>query len=219
MALEEAKGLIAQRDEMLREMERLQEYLGRPEVRSFRCVDAEGFPNPDTEMILAVRTARNRFAMLTNDLKALMLQIEQSLHRVHAEHRTKPAAAPPAAAAVPNLQQQQPQPQRAPGTTRTLVVDEVASGGPAERAGLQLHDVVVRFGTADVAAMLTAGADARTVLGAIADVVAASVGTEVAILVARASAIAAEQELRLTLIPQPWSGRGLLGCHLSLEMC
>lgn len=46
-------------------------------------VDSDGFPRADID-IPAIRTKRNRLAMLQNDHKALMADIESQLHELHA---------------------------------------------------------------------------------------------------------------------------------------
>ena len=57
-------------------------------------------------------------------------------------------------------------------------------------------------------------------LRAVGEVVAASVQQPVAVTVLRSNGSAdgsRGDELQLSLVPQPWAGRGLLGCHLRPE--
>lgn len=63
-AKEECKRLIKRKDELEDELEQVSMYLARPDVKSFRMVDEEGFPNTDTVMLCAIRSARNKQAGL-----------------------------------------------------------------------------------------------------------------------------------------------------------
>lgn len=64
MAKAECKRLMKQKDELEEELEQVSLYLARPDVKSFRMVDEEGFPNTDTTMLCSIRSARNRQAGL-----------------------------------------------------------------------------------------------------------------------------------------------------------
>ncbi|KAI9342892.1 26S proteasome non-ATPase regulatory subunit 9-like protein [Obelidium mucronatum] len=83
----------------------------------------------------------------------------------------------------------------APDTRRTIaVVASVARGSPADAAGLAPGDAVLSFGGA---------ADLRAVAGVVRR------GEPLAVDVRRGA-----ERVALTLVPQDWDGRGLLGCHL-----
>lgn len=121
-AKEECKRLIKRKDELENELEQVSMYLARPDVKSFRMVDEEGFPNTDSATLYAIRSARNKQAslcrcmtifshpylllcccfpslcscvfvfvfvislsstVLRTDLKNIMAQIEQALHKYH----------------------------------------------------------------------------------------------------------------------------------------
>ncbi|XP_059379795.1 26S proteasome non-ATPase regulatory subunit 9-like isoform X2 [Carassius carassius] len=52
-------------------------------------VDEEGFPRADVDLY-KVRTARHNISCLQNDHKAIMVEIEEALHKLHASARVKP---------------------------------------------------------------------------------------------------------------------------------
>ncbi|KAG7347511.1 hypothetical protein IV203_016216 [Nitzschia inconspicua] len=111
-------------------------------------------------------------------------------------------------------------------------VNAVAADSPAEITGLKEDDLIVRFGNVD--------ADNHNNLRAIADLVpmVAGEGGDVEIVVLRRPAEYEEhanqdasnvttggstpeyddptkwQKLSVSLSPRPWSGRGLIGCHI-----
>nr|KAF6311919.1 hypothetical protein mPipKuh1_009107 [Pipistrellus kuhlii] len=53
-------------------------------------VDCEGYPRSDVDLY-QVRTARHNIACLQNDHKAVMKQVEEALHRLHARDKEKQA--------------------------------------------------------------------------------------------------------------------------------
>ena len=73
------KALMAKREAMEKELIELKEYLARPDIASFKTVDANGSPNPDCETLVAVRAARHRVSELTNDLKTVQKELEKAL--------------------------------------------------------------------------------------------------------------------------------------------
>ena len=76
------------------------------------------------------------------------------------------------------------------------LVESVAKGSPAERAGLRPYDRVVRLGVCTSGSGLAAS-------------LAASENVAVEVLVQRLG-----QQLALQLTPRQWKGNGLLGCRL-----
>lgn len=81
------------------------------------------------------------------------------------------------------------------------VVDGVQTGSPAEKAGLQVQDQVLRFGTAD--------ASNHRELAAVSYIVQRNVNRGIRVLVRRQKEV-----LAVELIPQTWQGPGMLGCLL-----
>ena len=140
--------------------------------------------------------------------------MEQLLHQLHALSNqpggstaggAAAAAGEPARAAVgalPAAAAQQTNVQHpAAALPPFAVVDEVSQGSPAAAAGLQLWDQMLSF----------AGVTKQTpnTLQAVAAALQANEGRPVETVVLRQGAPAV-----LQLTPQPWGGRGLLGCHL-----
>ena len=122
--------------------------------------------------------------------------IEKTLHEHH-QQLPLPNPEKPVAQQQSSTQTQQISPAllRAPFAK----IDEIFPGSPAEKAGLQLGDMLLVFGHVD-------GAN-----GGLAAVPrAVSNGAPVRLEVRRAQA-----DVTLTIVPTTWGGRGLLGCHLS----
>jgi hypothetical protein len=107
--------------------------------------------------------------------------------------------------------QQQQQPPSRPAFAR---IDAVAAGSPADLAGLEEDDLILEFGP------LHAGNHNH--LKAIADLVPqmADEQTSIPILLKRCRRRGGhhhhleETTLTILLLPRPWSGRGLIGCHI-----
>ncbi|XP_038065480.1 26S proteasome non-ATPase regulatory subunit 9-like [Patiria miniata] len=155
-------------------------------------IDKEGYPRSDIDLY-SVRTARHRIICLQNDHKALMANIENSLHDLHAferQEREHGASLPTngavsaAAALVPFAR-----------------IDLVSEGSPAAKAGLLEGDEIIEFGYVDTSNFQT--------MQDIAAVVQESQGKSLRILTLREG-----KGVPVSLKPQTWSGRGLLGCNM-----
>lgn len=154
-------------------------------------VDMEGFPRADVDLY-KVRTARHNISCLQNDHKAIMVEIEEALHKLHATARvkhekdetkmevTEPSVSLPAPFAL---------------------VDAVTQGSPAFLAGLRVGDEIIEFGSINTQNFRN--------LRDVASVVQHSEGKSL-----RVGVIRSGQEVHLNLTPKQWSGRGLLGCNL-----
>lgn len=88
------------------------------------------------------------------------------------------------------------------------VVESVQPESPAQAAGLQAQDQVLRFGSAD--------ASNHRQLAAVRDIVQRNIGSGIRVLVRRQAEQELEQVLALALTPQTWAGAGVLGCLLQL---
>ncbi|XP_061116995.1 26S proteasome non-ATPase regulatory subunit 9 [Conger conger] len=156
-------------------------------------VDEEGYPRADVD-VRQVRTARHSISCLQNDHKAIMVEIEEALHRLHAAEKAKreEEGAPASAQA---MEQDAPLP---PPFAR---VDTITPGSPASQAGLCVGDEIIEFGSVNTGNFKT--------LQNIASIVQHSEGKSLSIAVIRG-----EQKVHLGLTPQRWSGRGLLGCNI-----
>ncbi|XP_062399614.1 26S proteasome non-ATPase regulatory subunit 9 isoform X2 [Sardina pilchardus] len=153
-------------------------------------VDVEGFPRADLDLY-QIRTARHSISCLQNDHKALMLEIEAALHQLHAHERAK---------------REQDQQEEAMEQERTLPpafarVDHVTQGSPASQAGLRVEDEIIEFGSVNPGNFQN--------LQNIASVVQHSEGKSLSVAVVRNG-----QRVQMNLVPQRWSGRGLLGCNI-----
>ena len=82
-------------------------------------------------------------------------------------------------------------------------VNAVANDSPANEAGLQEEDLIVKFGNVDF--------ENNNQLKALASLVP-DVATRQGSIIIKVKR--GNETLDLTLKPRPWSGRGLLGCHI-----
>ena len=121
-----------------------------------------------------------------------MASIEKGLHSLHAQSRESIGAQSDMDVSEPAAS--------LPDTF--AVIDVVSSGSPAQTAGLKVGDAVVSFGSVDTS-------NFNGDLKAIAGVVQTSQDKNVRVQVVRDRRV-----VTLTLKPQRWSGRGLLGCNI-----
>lgn len=185
-------------------------------------VDEEGFPRNDID-VHAERITRSQLAMLQNDHKAVMNDIEASLHTLHAKtagvvgsklttttatHTTTPTQVKAPVAA--------PRPSKADlsGQSLSLALNQldafylcgqVDEGSPAKEAGLCIGDKVLQFGN-----ILRRNQPKAGLGQLLQEVVATCRDTPIKVVVYRNG----EGVLDLHLTPHPWAGRGLLGCKL-----
>ncbi|TRY79038.1 hypothetical protein DNTS_011025 [Danionella cerebrum] len=154
-------------------------------------VDGEGFPRADVDLY-QIRTARHSISCLQNDHKALMIEIEEALHQLHASVRVKQEK---------DGVKQALGDQRASTPSAFASVETVTLGSPASKAGLRVGDQILEFGSVNTQNFRN--------LQDIASVVQHSEGKSVRVGVFRNG-----EEVHLNLTPQQWSGRGLLGCNI-----
>ncbi|KAL3659364.1 hypothetical protein V7S43_015635 [Phytophthora oleae] len=188
---------------------------GNPGVNG-PLVDAEGFPRADID-VYRVRQLRHSLALKQTDHQLTMKKIEALLPRVfeaksskiQAKEAENPVAKTQVDEAVERMQQletewKQKLHEVKPEERDLLpfaVVDSVQRESPAEMAGLQPQDHVLRFGTAD--------ASNHRELAAVRDIVQRNIGSGIRVLVRRQTEL-----LALELTPQTWRGPGVLGCLL-----
>ncbi|XP_016086911.1 26S proteasome non-ATPase regulatory subunit 9 isoform X2 [Sinocyclocheilus grahami] len=154
-------------------------------------VDVEGFPRADVDLY-KVRTARHNISCLQNDHKAIMVEIEEALHKLHATARVKPEKD------VTKTEVTEP---TASLPAPFALVDTVTQGSPAFQAGLRVGDEIIEFGSVNTLNFRN--------LRDVASVVQHSEGKSL-----RVGLLRSGQEVHLNLTPKQWSGRGLLGCNL-----
>nr|XP_020658394.1 26S proteasome non-ATPase regulatory subunit 9 isoform X2 [Pogona vitticeps] len=102
-------------------------------------VDVEGYPRADVDLY-QVRTARHNIVCLQNDHKALMRQVEEALHQLHARDKEKRERDEAEARAEAQGQSQ-------PLPLPFARVNAVTPGSPASLSGLQVGDEIVEFGS------------------------------------------------------------------------
>ncbi|XP_034284670.1 26S proteasome non-ATPase regulatory subunit 9 [Pantherophis guttatus] len=154
-------------------------------------VDGDGYPRADVD-IYQVRTARHNIICLQNDHKALMQQVEQGLHQLHAREKEK-RDRDEAEARAEAQSQALPQP--------FARVNTVSPGSPASFSGLQAGDEIAEFGSVNSQNFQS--------LQNIATVVQHSEDKPLRVTVIRRG-----EKVHLGLTPKRWSGKGLLGCNI-----
>ncbi|XP_006894708.1 PREDICTED: 26S proteasome non-ATPase regulatory subunit 9 isoform X1 [Elephantulus edwardii] len=160
-------------------------------------VDGEDYPRADVDLY-QVRTARHNIVCLQNDHKAIMKQVEEALHQLHARDKEKQArdmaeAQSEAASCRPD---QGPHPAQA-----FAKVNSISPGSPASTAGLQVDDEIVEFGSVNTQNFQS--------LQNVGDVVQHSEGKPLNVTVIRRG-----ERHQLRLVPTRWAGKGLLGCNI-----
>ncbi|NXC42445.1 PSMD9 ATPase, partial [Penelope pileata] len=156
-------------------------------------VDAEGFPRADIDLY-QVRTARHNIACLQNDHKALMKEVEEALHQLHARDKEKHAR-DEAEARAEAMSHSQSLP---PAFAR---VNAVTPESPASTSGLQVGDEIVEFGSVNVHNFKN--------MQNIATVVQHSEGRPLSVTVIRNG-----KQVHMGVTPKRWAGKGLLGCNI-----
>lgn len=128
-------------------------------------VDADGFPRADID-IPAVRSQRQRLAVLKTDYKALTSEIEALVKEVLAvpeneagahdslqvSHEPRPLVQTGISQNHQNDANMSSQPATRPPFA---IIDEVSSGSPAEEAGIRVDDRVIAFGAVSLRTMTT----------------------------------------------------------------
>ncbi|XP_034026276.1 26S proteasome non-ATPase regulatory subunit 9 [Thalassophryne amazonica] len=193
-SMDDVKNLIKKKDDIEEQIKAYYDVLEDQGVGvEGALVDAEGFPRADINLY-QIRTARHNISCLQNDHKAIMAQIEEALHKLHAREKAK-RERDEAEAQEEAMEQQITLP------SPFARVDAVTQGSPACVAGLRFGDEVIQFGSVNT--------DNFQNLHNIASVVQHSEGKPLCVTVVRDG-----QRVQLSLTPQRWSGRGLLGCNI-----
>ena len=196
MAASHLKELIRQKDSIEEDIKACFEILRtQGDVGTDTAlVDHEGFPRADIDLV-QVRTARNKIACLQNDHKDLMKRIEKGLveyHAICAEERSASSTEP-----MEHTVLEAPRENLSPFAAINLVSSE----SPAEQAGLKIGDLIIKFGSVTKHNF--------TSLSDVGKIVQHSKGQTVSVTVRRDAHV-----LKLSLVPNEWGGRGLLGCNI-----
>ena len=172
----------------------LQEAAGEAGVTG-KLVDAQGFPIPDIDLH-QVAIHRKRLAEIRTDHTRLTNDLAEALAELHSGAAPAPRATPKAPTATAVREgAEQPGGVVKWGGPFALVTD-VAEGSPAAAAGLKVGDQICELGGA-------------LEVTDVARVVGEFEGRPLRLEVLRQGA-----EEKLELVPQQWSGAGLLGCQL-----
>ncbi|KAJ8286264.1 hypothetical protein GJAV_G00036430 [Gymnothorax javanicus] len=195
ITIEDVQNLVKKKDSIEEQIKAYYDVLDDQGVgMGSPLVDVEGYPRADVDLY-QVRAARHSISCLQNDHKAIMLEIEEALHRLHAAEKARRAqdGGGPTQAEAMEEEPSLPAP--------FARVDAITPGSPASQAGLRVGDEIIEFGSINTGNFQT--------LQNIASVVQHSEGKALSITVVREG-----QTVHLSLTPQRWSGRGLLGCNI-----
>ncbi|KAL7392049.1 hypothetical protein ABVT39_018809 [Epinephelus coioides] len=194
ITMEDVQNLIKKKDEIEEQIKAYYDVLEDQGVGvADPLVDAEGYPRADVNLY-QIRTARHSISCLQNDHKAIMEEIEEALHKLHAREKAK-REEDEAGAREEAMEHQDTLP------LPFARVDAVTQGSPASGAGLRVGDEVIEFGSVNTGNFQN--------LQNIASVVQHSEGKPLHVTVIRDG-----QKAQMSLTPQRWSGRGLLGCNI-----
>eukprot|EP00126_Sphaerothecum_destruens_P007251 Sdes_comp19764_c0_seq1m11810 len=220
MAKQTAKELISKKAsieqellETLKTLDQLGVGLDKP------LVDSEGFPLPNLDLY-TIRQLRNRAATLQNDHKSILREVETALHQIHMEAKATGQV-------NSQLSALETDGTLSPSFFFTLFfssllapssldyqtadafakVGQVSPSSPADQAGVCSGDLIVVFGSLS--------RENFTNLYQIADLIESNINIPILLKLLRPSPSSVEFHLkRLVLTPRPWSGSGLLGCHV-----
>ncbi|XP_022806548.1 26S proteasome non-ATPase regulatory subunit 9-like isoform X1 [Stylophora pistillata] len=194
VSMKKVKDLITKKDAIEQEIKEFQDVLDSQKGVGMneKLIDEENYPRSDID-VYTVRVARNRIICLQNDHKALMKEIEEGIHEVHAQAREQRDKK--------ETQQDQEMEDISTKLKAFLRVDSVADGSPSSQAGLKVGDYILKFGSINAGNFHS--------LVDIASVVQHSKGRPMSVTVKRG-----EKSQIISLTPNIWSGQGLLGCHI-----
>jgi 26S proteasome regulatory subunit N4 len=178
-------------------------------------VDQDGFPRGDVDLY-EIRRQRNQLAMINTDHKNIMKEIEKELQIVYSNH----AADDEVQTSQDHSSEEKSQtmtngaitsfslpPSSSVDTSRIIqipfaIIDEILPNSPAQLSGLSDGDELIQFDSID--------GKVQNPLKFIPQIVANKANHPINLKIRRNGV-----EMPITLTPQAWSGRGLLGCHLS----
>ncbi|KAK6095628.1 putative 26S proteasome regulatory subunit [Batrachochytrium dendrobatidis] len=193
----EAQKLMHKRDALESELTKLQSLLKTHNMGMTEpLVDTQGFPLTGVD-VYTVRNTRTSIIRLLNDHKALTNELELILQRVHEVARSEGITTTSRNSASPNS--------NAPHSKSLAPfakVNAVAPDSPAWNAGLRRDDLVTKFGSVH--------AESEIPLKLLFDIVQKSENRLLNVHIKREG-----YDKIIELIPQKWSGRGLLGCHIT----
>lgn len=169
-------------------------------------IDTEGFPRSDID-VYHVKNQRRRLRELNTDHKDLMRKVESLMSRIYKieSEQDQPTVILEVTIndhSVSTENKLKNDERMSAMPLSMFLVDSIANDSPATVSGLKLHDEILQFGNISY---ITAN-----FLIEVSNLVANSVGQTIPVMVKREG-----KTVHLELIPKAWSGRGLLGCHLT----
>ncbi|KAF9188831.1 26S proteasome non-ATPase regulatory subunit 9 [Haplosporangium sp. Z 767] len=212
-----AQALMKQKDYIEAEIKKAQDDLQSQKVgMTDKLVDSSGFPRSDIDLVV-VTTARSNIIKLKNDHKAIMLQIEEALHAVHAEaiaeKQKKEAekklqdASASTSSSAPSGSSTTDAYHQDPSLPPFARVNGVAPDSPAKEAGLLQGDKIVAFGPVN--------SNTPNVLPSLSEHVQSRENKPIVVKVLREDST---EPHSLVLVPRKdWGGRGLLGVPFTIE--
>eukprot|EP01006_Ploeotia_vitrea_P060763 TRINITY_DN76511_c0_g1_i1.p1 TRINITY_DN76511_c0_g1~~TRINITY_DN76511_c0_g1_i1.p1 ORF type:complete len:250 (-),score=8.12 TRINITY_DN76511_c0_g1_i1:51-800(-) len=194
-------------------------------------VDEEGFPRNDID-IYHTRTRRGRLAVISTDHKHVMMKIENELPKLHAtfkedtleiyeEKQSKIAEEKTYNKIKENdfyssdekINESKSYDNEKYNNYRPIaIIDEILDSSPAEKSGLKVNDKLLSFGDIN-----TSTVELSNALSYIPEIVKKCYNSTnendkyIDIIVLRNKT----NYVNIKLKPAVWSGRGLLGCHLT----
>ncbi|XP_067025212.1 26S proteasome non-ATPase regulatory subunit 9-like isoform X2 [Acropora muricata] len=198
VSVKKVKELMAKKEAIEKEIKEFQDVLNSQKNVGMheKLIDDENYPRSDID-VYTVRVARNRIICLQNDHQALMKEIEKGIHEIHAHAREKKEN-------ERQTEEDKTVEDIASKIKAFLRVDSVAEGSPSSQAGLKVGDHILKFGSIT--------GDNYNDMKDISSVVQHSKGIPLSVTVKRE-----ERTHTLSLTPNTWNGRGLLGCHIVPE--
>ena len=185
-------------------------------------VDSEGYPRADID-IHNVKIKRHRLAVINFDYNEIMKQIEKLLHEINSlemiqtnvrtscdgnnnsNNRNKVIAESKISNESGHVFSRQ-------DAIPICKIDEILTDSPAAVAGLINEDELLMFGRLYLNHNESDNKSAAlNAIGEIPSVVKDNINREIPLVVRRNG----NDVLELKIVPRSWSGRGLLGCHLS----
>ena len=187
-------------------------------------VDSEGYPRADID-VHNVKIKRHRLAVVNFDYNEIMKQIENLLHEINSsemqqqpQNNANVTVNSSYGVGSDKVMSESKASDRSSHVFSMLSavpickIDEILPDSPAASAGLVDEDELLMFGRLYVNPNEPdAQSAALNAISEIPSVVKEGINREIPLVVRRGGI----DVLELKVIPRSWSGRGLLGCHLS----
>ncbi|KAI1314395.1 Formation of crista junctions protein 1 [Mortierella claussenii] len=185
-------------------------------AQSELMIKAQALMKQKDDIEAEMRKVQDELKSLKNDHKAIMIQIEEALHAVHAEalaerqlreaekKKNEESSRPSPTSEAGSSASQQPQYEDERSMAPFARVNAVAPDSPAKEAGLLQGDRIVVFGNVNL--------QTPNAMPSLSEHVQSKENKPILVKVLRGES----SELQsLILVPkQGWGGRGLLGCHI-----